>query len=84
MKIFPNPGNGVFSVKFNLLRSEAQVTLTISDARGQLIKKETLEHLTAGEHVISRQFPQITVGNTYFVTIQTSDQRATLKTLVQD
>lgn len=84
MKIFPNPGNGVFSVKFNLLRSEAQVTLTISDARGQLIKKETLEHLSAGEHVISRQFPQITVGNTYFVTIQTSDQRATLKTLVQD
>jgi len=84
MKIFPNPGNGIFSVKFNLLRPEAQVILTITDAKGQTIKKEILEHLAAGEHVISRQFPQITVGNTYFVTIQSSDQRATLKTLVQD
>jgi len=83
MQVFPNPNAGVFGLKFNLLKAE-QVTLTITDLSGKIIDREVLNNLFPGENIIKRQLKNIAVGSTYFVTLQTGSEKATLKTIVEE
>jgi len=83
MQVFPNPNNGVFSVKFQLPKS-TQVWLSISDMKGKIIDREDLKNLAPGEHIITRQMPKIAVGNAYLVTLETSTEQATVKTIVEE
>ncbi len=83
MMVFPNPNNGVFGVKFHLDKATT-ARLSIADASGKLIDREELKNLVAGENLITRQLPAIVSGNTYFVTIETATERASVKTVVQE
>ena len=83
MRIFPNPNNGVFGIKFNLPKP-GQAKLTISDMSGKIIDQEILNNLFAGENIVMRKLPKIAVGNTFFATLETDTQRATVKTTVQE
>lgn len=83
MSVFPNPNTGVFGVKFNL--SEAMPAwLTIADSAGKIVDREALKNLRAGENIVIRQLDKISAGNAYLVTLETSTERATVKTIVQD
>lgn len=83
MRIFPNPNNGVFGIKFNLPKP-GQAKLTISDMSGKIIDQEILNNLFAGENIVMRQLPKIAVGNTFLATLETDTERATVKTTVQE
>jgi hypothetical protein len=83
MQVFPNPNNGVFGLKFNLLKAE-QVTLSITDLNGKIIDREVLKNLPLGENIVTRQLKNIALGSTYFVTLETVSETATVKTIVQE
>lgn len=83
MLVFPNPNNGVFGVKFHLPQAST-VRLSISDNHGKLIDREEIKNLVAGENIVTRKLPAIVSGNTYFVTIETASERATVKTVVHE
>lgn len=83
MRIFPNPNNGVFGIKFNLPKA-TQVRLTISDNTGNIIDREVMKNVSAGEHIITRQLGKIAVGGTYFATLETETEKATVKTVIQE
>ncbi len=81
MQVFPNPNNGIFSVKFQLAEAQ-QVWLSISDPNGKIVDRELLKNLIPGEHIVTRQLGKVAVGNAYLVTLETDTERATVKTIV--
>lgn len=83
MQIFPNPNNGVFGVKFQWAKP-SRVWLSIADQNGKLIDHEELKNLFPGENIVTRKLKKVTVGSTYFVTLETETEKATLKTVVQE
>ncbi len=83
MKVFPNPNNGVLSVKFNLPKV-TQVNLTIADRTGKIIDREELKNLFPGENLVMRKLTNLVAGHAYFVTLETALEQATLKTIVPE
>jgi Secretion system C-terminal sorting domain len=83
MQVFPNPNNGVFGVKFNLEKTQ-KVYLTISDTNGAIINREVLQNLHPGENIVTRRLENVAVGKSYFVTLQTETEKATVQTIIQD
>lgn len=83
MRVFPNPNNGVFGLKFNLKKAGA-AKLSIADSTGKIIDRAVLDNLFAGENIVTRQLTGIAVGGSYFVTLEADGQRATVKTVVQE
>lgn len=82
MQVFPNPANGIFSIKFHL-RQVVPVALRITGADGKTIISETLDGLPLGENIITRKLPQMTAGATYFATLEIPGEKATLKIIAR-
>lgn len=83
MRVFPNPNNGVFGIKFNLEKA-GPVQLTILDMTGKTIVQERLTGLFVGENIITRRLDDVAAGQTYLVTLETGAEKATVKTIVQN
>jgi len=83
MRVFPNPNNGVFGIKFNL-ENAGPVQLTILDMTGKTIVQERLSGLFVGENIITRRLDDVAAGQTYLVTLETGAEKATVKTVVQE
>jgi hypothetical protein len=83
MRVFPNPNNGVFGIKFNLEKA-GSVKLTIGDMTGKIIVQEQVSGLFVGENIITRRLDHIAAGQTYLVTLETGAEKATVKTIVQE
>lgn len=83
LQVFPNPNNGVFSIKFQVKRSEP-LWLTMADSSGKQVFHEKLENLYEGEHIIRKEIKNLTVGSQYTVTLDSDSERATVKTIVQE
>lgn len=82
MRVYPNPNNGNFIVKFNL-RDNGEVKLTISDASGKLIENTVLKNLQAGENTYSKRIKNRINGGIYYITIETTYEKATQKIIVE-
>lgn len=82
MQVYPNPNNGNFIVKFNL-RDNGEVKLTISDASGKLIENTVLKNLQAGENTYSKRIKNLINGGIYYITIETTYEKATQKIIVE-
>lgn len=83
MQVFPNPNNGIFSVKFQLAEA-GQVRLSIVELSGKIISQETIKNLLPGEQLLKRQINPLAVGQAYLVTLEADGQKATIKTVVQE
>lgn len=82
MQVFPNPGSGVFSVRFHL-PEVTLATLRIATINGKVISNEVLKNLVAGENIIKRQLIDVTPGRAYLVTVETEKERAVIKMIIQ-
>jgi len=82
MQVYPNPNNGNFMVKFNL-RDKGEVKLTISDASGKLIENTVLKNLQAGGNTYSKRIKNLINGGIYYITIETTYEKATQKIIVE-
>jgi hypothetical protein len=83
MQVYPNPSEGIFSVKFNLVKTTT-VKLSIIDMNGKTIKSEILNNLTAGENLLSYKIKNLSDKETYMVTIETSNEKVTQKIIIND
>jgi len=83
VRVFPNPNDGMFSVKFRL-REVTPVWLSISDMNGKIIDREALKNLVAGENMVARELKRAVAGNAFFVTVETEVERASVKVVLQE
>jgi hypothetical protein len=81
MQVFPNPNDGNFIVKFNL-KKEVPVTVTINNSKGELLDRSILNTLKSGENTFSKRIENLTKGGVFFVTIETSYEKASQKIIV--
>lgn len=82
MQVYPNPNDGYFMIKFNLVKTD-NVKLTIINANGKLIENIILKDALQGENMYSRKIRRLTKGGIYFVTIETPYEKATQKIIVE-
>jgi len=70
--IYPNPANNICNISFSL-ESEQQITITISDIKGNLVNKVIDDKkIKAGEHLFEYNISNFPVG-VYLFTISSKD-----------
>jgi flagellar hook assembly protein FlgD len=82
MRVYPNPNNGFFMIKFNL-KSTDNVKLTITDVNGKTIESGILEDLEVGENTYTRKYRKLSKGGVYFITLETPYEKAVRKLVVE-
>lgn len=80
--VYPNPNNGYFVVKYNLIKQD-NVKLTITDINGRKIDDILISNQVVGENVYRKKISNLTNGGIYFVTIETSYEKAIRKIIVE-
>ncbi|MBK8561880.1 MAG: T9SS type A sorting domain-containing protein [Saprospiraceae bacterium] len=83
LRVFPNPTNGEFWVKFNL-REITPVQWTLTDASGAVLEKGKLTDLEIGENTYRSKTTKLQAGNAYYVSLKTPGEAATLKLIVTE
>lgn len=81
LMIYPNPNDGVLNVSFNLTKDE-DVTIAILDAKGALVDKVLLKGLSPGKNQYSKNISNLTDGSVYFISLETSTEKATHKLII--
>jgi len=82
MQVYPNPNEGNFIIKFNLKNTEP-VTVTILNSNGNVVDKTVIKSLKIGENNFSKRIEQLTNGGVYFVTIESSYEKASQKIMIK-
>lgn len=82
MMVYPVPNNGNFIVHYNLQKEE-DVNITITDLHGKVIEQKTLKNQSKGEKVFERKIRNLEDGGIYFITIETSSEKATQKIIIE-
>ncbi len=83
MLVFPNPGNGSFEIKFNL-KQVTETKITLFDAKGNKLEETVLKNLNMGENIYKRNASNISIGGTYYLTIETPYEKATQKIIIKN
>lgn len=82
LQISPNPNNGEFLIQFNVSRTEP-LTLSIFNAKGELIDKNILKSLPKGENTIKKKVSGLMMGGVYFVTLEAGYEKASQKIIIE-
>ena len=82
LSLYPNPNVGVVNIAFHLAKQE-DVTLSVLDATGAMIKKIVLKNLAQGKNVYNMNIAKLTAGSMYFFTLETATQKVTQKLVVK-
>jgi hypothetical protein len=82
VKVFPNPNNGNFTVKFNLNKI-AETKISIYSIDGRKIEERVLTNLVLGENIFQRKIKNLDLGGTYILTIETHYEKATQKIIIE-
>ncbi len=83
MQVYPNPNGGEFIVKFNL-NSITETRITIYSGEGKKIEDKILTKLNLGENSYHNRLKDTGLQGTYFVTIETSFEKATQKIIIEE
>ncbi len=82
MQVCPNPNGGDFIVKFNL-KNSSDVKIIIRDANSKLVENVILNNLQVGENTYSKKIKNIINGGAYYITIETTYEKATQKIIIE-
>lgn len=82
LQVYPNPNEGVFSLKFNLL-NKTEIRLIIRDMNGVVLEDSVVRQLNIGENILSRTIENLSNGGIYFITVETSYEKATQKIIIE-
>lgn len=82
LNLYPNPSIGAVNVAFHLTKQE-EVTLTVLDSKGTIIKKVVLKNLVQGNNRYKMDMDTLSPGSMYFFTLETATQKVTQKLVVK-
>ena len=81
MQVYPNPNDGNLMLKFNLKVKE-KVKLSVVDLEGKRILEENIAEINIGENILIRKIEALKNGAVYMVTLQTTNEKATQKIII--
>jgi hypothetical protein len=82
MKVYPNPNDGNFVVKYHLTQT-TDVKITLYAADGKLIEDQVFKNQPIGENTFSKYVRSIAKGGIYILTIETAYEKATQKVIIE-
>lgn len=82
IKVYPNPNDGNFVVKYNLSK-HSDVKFSLFSLDGKKIEDHIFKNLPLGENTFSKYVHSITKGGTYLVTIETNYEKATQRIIIE-
>ncbi|MFN5704263.1 MAG: T9SS type A sorting domain-containing protein, partial [bacterium] len=82
MQVYPNPSDGDFTVKFNLIK-EAETKISIYRIDGKKIEEKIFDNFKVGENIYSKKIRNLEDGGHYFITIETAYESATQKIIIE-
>lgn len=80
MQVYPNPGDGNFTVKFYLKR-KTEVKVFLFGLDGEKVEERILEDLEVGDNTFQRKIKDLDLGGTYILTLETPYEKATQKVI---
>jgi hypothetical protein len=81
--VFPNPNDGVFSVKYNLKRA-SDVKITLLSVDGKIVSDETFKNLPAGEHLFEEKSRKLRYIGSYLLKVETEYETAVQKIIIKE
>jgi len=82
MRVYPNPNNGDFVVKFNV-HTISETTISIFSLEGKKIEEKVLGNIALGENTYHRKIRNLDAGGSYILTIETQYEKATQRILIE-
>jgi len=82
LQVYPNPNDGAFILKFKL-KDKTEIRLIISDMNGKVLEESVFKQLNKGENTLSRTIENLSNGGIYFITVETSYEKATQKIIIE-
>jgi len=82
MQVYPNPSGGDFVVKFHL-NKPSHVKILLTNINGRKIEEKVLTGLSIGVNTYRRKIENTPSESTYFLTIETPDEKATQKIIIK-
>jgi hypothetical protein len=82
IKVYPNPNDGNFVVKYNL-KKRTDVKFSLYSIEGKKIEDQVFKNQSMGENIFSKYVKGITKGGTYNLTIETDYEKATQKIIIE-
>ncbi len=82
VRVFPNPNDGNFVVKFNLNKI-AETKISIYSIDGIKTEERVLTNLVLGENTFQHKIKNLDLGGSYILTIETPYEKATQKIIIK-
>jgi hypothetical protein len=82
MKVFPNPNDGNFVAKYNLIKA-TDVRISIFSIDGKKIEDQVYENQPVGENTFTKKVKGLSNGGTYILSIETDYEKATRKIIIE-
>ncbi len=82
LQVSPNPNNGEFLIRFNAKNTQP-LTLSIFNAKGEIIDKSILKSINIGENDIKKKIPGLLTGGVYFITLESPYEKASQKIILE-
>ena len=82
LKVYPNPNNGNFVVKYNLKKA-SDVKFSLYAIDGKKIEDQIYKSQPKGENTYTKYVDRITKGGTYIISIETDYEKATQKIIIE-
>lgn len=82
IRVFPNPNDGNFVVKFHLSQPE-ETKISLYRVDGKKIEERVLTDLVPGENTFQRKIRNLDKGGTYILTIETPHEKATQRIVIE-
>jgi len=82
IKVYPNPNNGDFVVKYNLTKT-SDVKFSIYSIEGKKIEDQVFKNQLLGENTFSKHVRGITKGGTYILKIETDYEKAIQQIIIE-
>lgn len=82
LRVFPNPGEGQFTLAYQL-RERSTVQLTVRDLAGRVLQAETFSDQPAGPHTTTLRIDQRTPNGVYFLTLRAGQSEVTRKLVLR-
>ncbi len=83
LQVFPDADEDEFLINF-MLSKNTDVEIIIKDAKGKILKKQTLKGLNAGKNAVTKSVKSMIPGDSFWVTLKTAEAESTQKIIIEE